>query len=136
MSTSTASAPICQASWQLTATAFSSQALAFQQIICPALLFRREFWVFTGPTAPTGTYVPANGSAPADWPGGTLVLNQEVLPDGTAPYHHSVRVNIPPDTTFIGTVYTDHNTTGTGMNSTAYVAPINIDATADETARC
>ncbi|MCU1364468.1 MAG: hypothetical protein JWN39_107, partial [Ilumatobacteraceae bacterium] len=100
------------------------------------LLFRREFWVFNSPTGPTGPYVPASGPTPADWPGGTLVLNDEVLPDGRAPYHHSVRVNIPSDTTFVGTVYFDHNSQGTGINTTAFVSPANIDVTADETAVC
>ena len=96
---------------------------------CPApLVFYREFWSF-----------PSEPALPYDWdtntwPGGTLAARVLVIPDLTAPYAHDTAAHLPTGNTWVGTVYYDHNSGGTGgglFGPNSYG-----EAGADETLHC
>ena len=57
-----------------------------------------------------------------------------VIPNLTAPYGQDTAVHLPPDGTWLSTVYYDHNSAGTGGGS---FGPNGFgEASADETIRC
>ncbi|MGB8862204.1 MAG: hypothetical protein WCC60_23315 [Ilumatobacteraceae bacterium] len=91
-------------------------------------MFYREFWTFT--SQPTLTYDWETNT----WPGGTLAGKVLVIPDTTPPYAQDTAVHMPSDTTWIGTVYYDHNSAGTGVGS---FPPGGFgESTVDETLHC
>lgn len=92
------------------------------------LVFYREFWTFTSP--PTEQYDWDTNT----WPGGTLAGRVLVIPDTTAPYAQDTAVHMAPDTAWVGTVFYDHNSGGTGGGSFPLAAF--AGTTADETAHC
>jgi len=92
------------------------------------LVFYREFWSFTA--EPTEPYDWDTHT----WPGGVLAGKVLVIPNLTAPYGQDTAVHLPPDGTWLSTVYYDHNSAGTGGGS---FGPNGFgEASADETIRC
>ena len=92
------------------------------------LVFYREFWSFAA--EPTEAYDWDTHT----WPGGVLVDTVLVIPNLTAPYAQDTAVHLPSEGAWLGTVYYDHNSGGTG--SGAFGPNAFGESNADETISC